>query len=157
MPKLLLLLSLLMWLPIGCGPRVESRRYQVTVANASSGPVTVYLTKSGGPYEEPWASPEDLAHPAQGESLDVEGIVLQPGEIGELPGEPGAYFEGKFYTTSDAVLRVYSGRRTFNEMLAASREAGTLKVFILPPGRSAVTVRKHFPVEADVQVQPGAQ
>lgn len=134
----------------GCGPSMETRSYRVTVENISDQPVTIWLTKSGPPFEDLWASPEDLAHPAMG-FAEREGAVLEPGDAGTIPAD-GTMFEGTFAPGVDAVLRVYTGRRTFSEMLAASSGAGTLGVFVLPPGSSTVTVTKPFPVEARVTI-----
>ncbi|MEM8875504.1 MAG: hypothetical protein AAGD32_14755 [Planctomycetota bacterium] len=141
---------LLAALIVGCGPSAETRAYRVTVVNATQQPLTVWLTKNGPPFEELWATPEDLAHPVMG-LAEKEGAVLEPGDVGTIPGGPAA-FEGKFYPRTDAVLRVYSGRRTFNEMLAASRSAGTLEIFVLPAGSSQVTVTESFPVAGQVTV-----
>ncbi len=106
---------------VGCGPKAQS--YDVAVRNSTNEPLTVWLTKRGSaPVEQQWLSPEDVAIGGTGKDQRVAGIVVQPGEA------RGAQLEGKFPGNSSAVLRVYRGQLTLDEMLATHEANGNSRL-----------------------------
>jgi hypothetical protein len=99
---------------VGC---TSTRTYTLSVKNATARPLTVCLTKVHGPAEPGWESPEQVAGPGYpSENEQAPGAVIQPGHVGgegPIPGE--------FYVSGDgAVLRVYAGTPTLNQMNAMS-------------------------------------
>lgn len=104
-------IAFLACLMVGCGTKPQS--FDVAVRNQTSEPLTVWLTKKGdAPREPQWSSPEDVAIAGVGKDGLVPGIVVKPGEA------RGAQLEGKFPGNSRAVLRVYRGELTLDDMLA---------------------------------------
>ena len=103
----------------GLGCQAETRTYEVTVRNDTPEPVTIWLFKDGGPYEDGWKSPEDLAieSPKAGEPLG--GRPIRPGAIASA-----GPISGHFDADSNAVLRVYRGAHSFNELLAIGSNSG---------------------------------
>ncbi len=88
-----------------------TQRFDVRVKNDTAGPLTVGLTKERGPFEDAWASPEEII----GRKKNVNGkwgmdvvwphtTVATRDVAGEFP--PGAR----------GVLRVYVGDLTLGEM-----------------------------------------
>jgi hypothetical protein len=126
---------------IACGVGCESSRsYTVAVANRTDAAVTVVLTKDGGPFEPAWASPEDVAI-AGGKEVDAG--VIPAGKTGAVERT------GKFAGDSRAVLRVYRGQISLDQMLATQR--GPLRVDVpVPPGESRWMVVE----EAELDVRP---
>ena len=129
----LLLVPLLML--IGCAP---TRTYDVTVRNDLNQPITVWLTKNGPPPEANWLSPEQIAigeNPTDGRWA---GSPVAPGKTAET-----GKIKGKFPNGTDAILRVYVGHRTLDEILAVSARDTALRVDkVLPPGPSNLIVRE---------------
>jgi hypothetical protein len=102
---------------IGCGP--EARTYEVSVRNDTSGPVTIWLYKDGGPGEEGWKSPEDLAIDSPKANEPIGGRTIGP-HIVATAGPVTGHFD----SDSNAVLRVYRGSHPFNELLAINGDSG---------------------------------
>lgn len=134
MRKALLLSSLLMLVAIGCSD-VQTRQYQIVVENHSSKPVTVWLTKNGEMYEDKWKAPEDFAIESPKAKDPVPGVVVPPQKTGEIP-----LIAGKFRPDTDAILRVYPGQLTFNEILAANRDNGGRQDLVLQPGKNEIII-----------------
>jgi hypothetical protein len=131
---LLLAMPGLLFLAIGCA-QVQTRQYQVTVDNQSSKPVTVWLTKNGEFYEDTWKAPEDWAIESPHAKDPVAGVVVPSHEKRGTD-----VLTGKFRPETDAILRVYDGQLTFNEILAAGKSTGGRKDVVLKPGSNDVTV-----------------
>lgn len=112
---------LLACLVIGCGTKPQT--FDVAVRNDTDQPLTVWLTKKGdAPREPQWYSPEDVAIAGVGEDGRVPGIVVQPGKA------RGAKLEGKFPGNSRAVLRVYVGALTLDDMLTRHDPDGVRRI-----------------------------
>jgi len=109
----LLLLCSFCVLCAGCQP--QTRAYQVSVRNDTAGPVTIWLLKEGGPYEDGWKSPEDLAIESPKANIPIGGMIVRPGKIADA-----GPVTGHFDPDANAVLRVYRGAHSFNELLAIS-------------------------------------
>jgi hypothetical protein len=119
----------------GCAP---TKTYQVTVRNDLNQPITVWLTKSGEPAEANWLSPEQIAigeNPAGGR---MAGTPLPPGKIAET-----GKIKGKFPQGTQAVLRIYLGQHTLDELLAINRSNKALRLDLwLDPGSTQLIVRE---------------
>src|SRR5690349_9748573 len=85
---------------IGCG---STKSYQVEVANHTSQPVTLWLTKDGPPREEGWLSPEDLTTVQSERQLQYDFVVVDPTRTGYTDK-----VSGQFPSGTHAVLRVYA-------------------------------------------------
>lgn len=130
----------------GCGG--PTRSYQVTVQNDSKEPVTVWLTKSGGPVERHWRAPEHYGIAQPGLEDPVGGVIIDPGEIGSTPK-----LSGRFPGGTDAVLRVYLGARTLSELLSISRGSPNRIDVVLTPGDNDLVVRDR---DGRIVVEPTA-
>ncbi len=133
-PLMRFALPLLMFTMIGCAP---ARTYDVKVRNDLNQPITVWLTKNGPPAEANWLSPEQIAmgeNPAGGR---VAGSPVPSGKTAET-----GKIRGKFEAGAQAVLRIYLGQPTLDELLAMSPQSQTRIDVILPPGQSSLIVRE---------------
>jgi hypothetical protein len=111
MPVKLFSALLLACLLLGCGPKTQT--YDVAVRNNTQAPLTVWLTKRGdAPLETQWLSPEQLAIHGHAKDAEIPGIVVQPGQA------RGAQIKGKFNGNASAMLRIYRGQLTLDELLA---------------------------------------
>lgn len=95
---------------------METRSFDVTVKNASSKPVTIWLCKDGPAWENGWKSPEDLAIEKPTADERINGMIVMPGE-----SMGTGNMKGKFAAETNAILRVYVGQRKLSELLAMSR------------------------------------
>ena len=119
---------------IGCAP---TRTYQVAIKNELNQPITVWLTKSGPPVEGSWLSPEQLAtyhNPIGGR---IAGSAVPSGKVAEA-----GPLKGKFPAGTEAILRVYLGQHTLDELLATNSKNSTRVDVTLSPGRSDLIVRE---------------
>lgn len=121
---------------VGCSS-ARTETFNVEVQNNSIHPLTITLAKNGPPYEQAWASPEDLAieTPKLRERRDqwqgsATGMTLIP------PGKSAGVsnVQGRFDPQTKAYLRIYTGNLTLSQMLA--RSAGN-------------------PLRLDIQLMPG--
>ena len=117
----------------GCAP---TRTYNVSVRNDLTQPITVWLTKSGPPAERKWLSPEQIA---RGElpGGPIAGRTLPPGKTAQT-----GPVKGKFPQGTVAVLRIYLGQHTFDELLAMNRRDSSRVDVTLSPGASSLIVRE---------------
>jgi hypothetical protein len=118
---------------VGCAP-TNTVTFDLTIRNQSQQTVFAVLTKDGGPDEPGWASPEQYAMtPPEKESLAVSGVTIPPGK------SASATKTGKFFVPSRAMLRIYAGKPSLDEMLATS--VGTLRKDVaLDAGKSTITI-----------------
>jgi hypothetical protein len=129
------LLSLVvLFVAIGCSD-VQTRQYQVLVQNDSSKPVTVWLTKNGEMYEDTWKAPEDYAIESPKTKDPITGVVVPAHEK-----RGTEVITGKFRPETDAILRVYPGQLTFNEVLAANKQNGGRQDLVLQPGHNDIII-----------------
>ena len=123
---------------VGC---TETQTYSISVRNATPGPVTVCLTKTYGPSEPGWESPEEMAGPAYPASDEQPpGVVVAPGRTAAEGPIPGEFYKDR----GRAVLRVYAGTPTLNQMNAIS--PGSLDRLDVPlhPGGNRVVVEQGY-------------
>jgi hypothetical protein len=130
---------------VGCSQPTNTVTFDLTIHNQSPTQVFAVLTKDGGPADEPgWASPEQYAMtPPEKESLVVSGVVIPPGKTAS------ATKTGKFYVDSRAMLRIYQGKPTLDELLATS--VGPLRKDVaLDAGKSTITIENAPTVQLKV-------
>jgi hypothetical protein len=125
---------LLLFLIVGC-QSIENRTYDVNVVNDSAKPVTIWLTKNGPAYEDGWRSPEDLAIQSPRMNEKIAGVVVQPGKTAST-----GPIAGQFAPHVDAILRVYLGQKTFDEILAINRDSLDRIDVVLKPGANRIAV-----------------
>jgi hypothetical protein len=127
---------LLLW-ATGCARPLAKASFEVEVQNNTLVPLSMGLVKSGGPGEDGWTSPSDIAIGAPHFSERKWGTLLPPNQktvVGPL--------EGRFNPGSSAVLRVYAGDLTVEELLTYSRGDGDRLDLYLMPGRSAFVIER---------------
>lgn len=118
---------------VGCAPKAT---FDVTVVNKSDQPVTVGVVKDGPPFEQQWATPEDVALNSRGlTGLPPWGHVIPPGRTMDSPSVTGAFPAG-----TTAQLRVYLGEHSNAELLATSSPSAGRADVLLFPGHNAVIV-----------------
>ena len=115
----------------GC---VQTRTYQLSVSNQTTEPLTIGLTKIGGPFEREWAAPEDAAI-AQQEPDAQMWAVIPAGKTGDTPA-----ITGKFDSDALAVLRVYQGKLNLSGILAISRGQPNRLDLPLHPGLNRLVI-----------------
>jgi hypothetical protein len=108
-PTFPLLFLTLFGLNIGCD---TLHQYDISVTNRLTQPVTVWLTKHDGPYENGWAPPEYLSLDSTADT-NVGGVVIQPGDTCHTQQST------KMKSDNQAILRIYRAAN-FNEVLALS-------------------------------------
>jgi hypothetical protein len=124
----------------GCG--AGSHQYKISVHNASSKPVMIGLAKEGGPYEDMWARPEDIATEiaARGPTPGVWewGVRVLPGQTGDVGTVNARLDRG-----SQVFVRVYADAKSLDDFLAISRGSPNRADIPLVPGNN------HFDVIDD--------
>jgi hypothetical protein len=118
----------------GCA-MTESRTYDVTVRNRASTPVTIWLTKDGPPSEYGWLTPEQMTQAKHADEHQLPYVTLRPGESVRTGPRTGAFDRGV-----SAVLRVYVGERTLDDVLAVNRTSPNRTEVRLHPGESDLTI-----------------
>jgi hypothetical protein len=131
--KHLLVLSLLL-LP-AC-TQYQKRSFEIYVKNETPRPISVGLVKNGPPTEEGWIAPHEVAVMAPQLSDRKWGLVLNPGQSKTL----GPY-TGQFQAGVQAILRIYVGTPTIDEMIAFSRSDPERLDIYLWPGKSGYVIR----------------
>ena len=125
----------LVMLVVGCsGP---TQTYSVVVRNELTQPITIWLTKSGPPAEANWLSPEQIAVGEGPTGGRMAGTAVPSGKTAET-----AKISGKFPGGTSAILRVYVGQHTLDELLAMSRGNSNRLDVPLAPGESNLIVRE---------------
>jgi hypothetical protein len=108
----------LLLLVTGPGCFTETRTYSMSVRNELPRPVSVCVTKTYGPSETMWASPEELIEPPHPASDQTPpGMVIPAGKTLNAPP-----FTGRFDPDRGrAFLRVYAGTPDLTQMNAMSK------------------------------------
>ena len=132
--RLSIVSAALVLLLVGCGGKTQT--YDVSVSNDTQAPITVWLTKDGGPYEKHWRSPEDLAMESPG-GAKIAGVKIPAGQSAAT-----GPVKGKFAPGSGAILRVYAGDYDFSDLLAVSRGSPNRADVPLYPGANRLSVTR---------------
>jgi hypothetical protein len=117
----------------GCATHSET--FDVSVRNNSSQPVTVWLTKIGGPEEEGWRSPESVAINFVVQDERIGGVVVPAGNTATTGKR-----KAKLDPDSAAVLRVYKGEMKMSELLANGKDSPNRADVVLDPGENRLIV-----------------
>ena len=152
MPTRLLLLLPALLLPAlaaACSS-YRTEKFDITVHNATTQPVTFSLAKNGPPYEPAWASPEDIAIETPRYRERGGMGVIRPGGTASVEK-----LTGRFDPNTDGYLRVYAGDLTISEMLSKSRGSPGRVDVQLVPGRNDVRVVDNVGSIAAQVDQPG--
>ena len=122
----------------GCA---QTRTDHVAVRNDTPRPSTVGFAKEeGGPFEQAWATPEEIAIeiPRYSER-EWDSVVVPPGKTG-VAGP----ISGKFDSEARAFLRVYGGEGKLNDLLAISRGSPRRVDVPLVTGKNRLIVREEI-------------
>ena len=115
----------------GCA---RTEKFDLTVRNSTTSPITLALTKDGPPFEPLWASPEDLAIQSPGADEKHGYVVLPPGKEGDVS------VQGKFDNGTRGYLRVYRGDLQVSEMNAIRSDSPNRLDLRLSPGRNVFVI-----------------
>jgi len=117
-------------LATGCS---TTAHFDITVTNRLSEPVTVWLTKLQGPYEDGWEPPEQVALESPQQQEHLGGVVVPPGQSGKT------VMSAQFEQGNFAVLRVYRATH-FAAILAIDKGSPDRLDYPLPEGKSNLDV-----------------
>lgn len=122
---------------VGCSSTREYS-FDISVRNASDGPITIWLTKEGPPIEQGWRSPEQVAIQSPGHEERIGGVLVPPGKAAST-----GQIKGKFAPGSSAWLRIYEGKySSFSDLLAVSPKSSKRVDQYLDPGVNRLVVKK---------------
>jgi hypothetical protein len=130
---LLFLTAMLAMISTGCATRTEV--VDVSVRNDAAQPITVWLTKMGGPEQDGWRSPESIAINYVVGDERIGGVIV-PSKSTARTGKRS----GKFDPESYPVLRVYRGDMKLTEMLANGKDSPNRADVVLEPGANRFIV-----------------
>jgi hypothetical protein len=114
----------------------EKRSFEISIRNETARPLSIGLVKNGPPTEEGWLAPHDVAIMAPQLSDRKWGLVVKPGE-GKVMGP----HVGNFAPSVQAILRIYAGTPTIEEMIAFPKTDPERLDIYLWPGKSAYVIR----------------
>ena len=130
------LLLLMLLLTTGCFN--QTRTFSLAVKNDLDQPVTICLTKTHGPPEQGWESPEQLIQPPHPASDQTPpGAVIEPGQTATRPEFTGVFDPNR----GRAYLRIYVGKPTLTAMNAISPGNPDRMDFPLEPGPNRIEIR----------------
>jgi hypothetical protein len=124
------LIYLALLLAGGCSSTVH---FSIIVTNRLSEPVTVWLTKSQGPYEDGWVPPELVAARSSSADVHVGGVIVPPGQ------SRSSKITGTFSGNNRGVLRIYRAQ-TLDAILAIDRGSTDRVDYSLPAGQTDIDV-----------------
>ena len=114
----------------------DTKTFEISVKNETVRPLSLGLVKNGPPTEQGWIAPHEVAMMAPELSDRKWGWVLQPGQSKTF----GPY-SGRFAPQVQAILRIYAGTPTIEEMITFSRDDPERLDIYLWPGKSAYVIR----------------
>ena len=117
---------------VGCESS-HTATFGIVLHNASSQPVTAWITKTGERNAD-WLAPEDLALSTKTESIN--GVVIPPGKTGEM-----GPMSGRFGPEDAAILRIYAGQLDYDHILATSVKSPLRVDIALEEGTNHLEVR----------------
>ncbi len=114
----------------------QKRSFEISVKNETVRPISVGLVKNGAPTEEGWIAPHQVAMMAPQLTDRKWGLVIEPGQTKVIGPHTGKFEQGV-----QAILRVYAGTPTIEEMLSFSRSDPERVDIYLWPGKSGYVIR----------------
>jgi hypothetical protein len=114
---------------------LPSRSYHVHAANRCTATLSVGLVKNGPPLEDGWYAPADVAIGAPQLTDRHWGTIVEPGAVLILGPQSGHFADGV-----QAILRVYAGNPTIEELLAFGRDDPDRVDVYLWPGKSSYVI-----------------
>ena len=114
----------------------DTRSFEISVKNETARPLSVGLVKNGPPTEEGWIAPHEVAMMAPQLTDHKWGLVISPGETKVIGPHSGNFAAGV-----QAILRIYAGTPTIEEMLSFSRSDPERLDIYLWPGKSGYVIR----------------
>jgi hypothetical protein len=114
----------------------QKQSFEISVKNETVRPISVGLVKNGGPNEEGWIAPHQVAMMAPQLTDRKWGLVIEPGQTKVIGPHTGRFERGV-----QAILRVYAGTPTIDELLAFSRSDPERVDIYLWPGKSGYVIR----------------
>ena len=123
---------------VGCFGGPPATEFTVEVMNISPAPVSVGLVKTREPKEEGWTTPADVAIHSPEYADRHWGELIRPGETKTIGPKTGHFQQG-----SAAVMRVYGGNPTIEELVGVGRMDPDRVDVLLAAGRSSyvITIR----------------
>ena len=114
----------------------DKRSFEISVKNETARPLSVGLVKDGPPTEEGWIAPHEVAIMAPQLTDHKWGLVINPGETKVMGPHTGNFGQG-----AHAILRIYAGTPSIEEMLSFSRSDPERLDIYLWPGKSGYVIR----------------
>ncbi|HEV7301376.1 MAG TPA: hypothetical protein VGN72_18585 [Tepidisphaeraceae bacterium] len=129
------ILGLAMLVAGGCNTKTYN--FSVAVKNESSEPVMVGFAKDGPPFENNWATPEQVARMMPRPDERGWGIPVAPGKVAEVENE-----KAQLERSTTAYLRVYATAPSLDSMLAISSGSPNRLDIPLRPGENKIVVTR---------------
>jgi hypothetical protein len=114
----------------------QTHSFEISLKNETAGPISAGLVKNGPPTEDGWIAPHEVAMMAPQLADRKWGWVVAPGE-----SKTFGPHNGKFAPQVHAILRVYAGTPTIDEMISYSRDDPERLDIYLWPGKNAYVIR----------------
>ena len=125
--------------PMMGGCQAKKYTYSLTLRNASTEPLMVGFAKEGPPFEDAWATPEQVARIPARPDERAWGVPVEPGKTAEVKT-----VTAKLEPTSIAYVRVYASTPTLEGMLAISTGSpNRADVQLLPGANDLIVVRQN--------------
>ncbi len=120
---------------VGCN--TKTYQYSLTVKNNSNEPLMVGFAKDGPPFEDYWATPEQISRIETRNDIHAWGVPVAPGKTAEVK-EIKATLE----RTTTAYVRVYATTPTLPGMLSISVGSPNRLDIPLQPGANDLDVKR---------------
>jgi hypothetical protein len=118
---------------VGCTTRTET--YSISLKNGSTQRLMVGLAKDGPPFEDNWASPEEVATFDRRADERGWGVPVMPGKTAEVVDE-----KAKLEPQTTVYVRVYAETPSLAGILAVSRGSPNRLDIPLNPGMNVLVV-----------------
>ena len=127
---------------VGCallagGCSTKPYTFTIVVKNETQQPVVVGLAKDGPPFEDNWATPEQIAALPQRPGEHPWGIPLAPGKTADVKEE-----RARLDASSAAFVRVYASEPALNSLLSISSGSPNRLDIPLIPGDNRIVIKR---------------
>ena len=120
---------------VGCN--TKSYTYSVAVKNDTTEPLMIGFAKDGPPFEDNWATPEQIARIETRNDVHRWGVPTQPGRTAEVKK-----LTATLERSTTAYVRVYATTPTLPGMLAISQGSPNRLDIPLLPGANDISVKR---------------